>query len=253
MQLLQSEWLVQMLKKSADTPAMRLLNLFSILDDWLEAPHVQHDQTNHTTEKRLQHYLVIEAAQAGAQMPELLADQLYFMALAAAQEKIEHPQSNSLQLARDAAAAMITAQTKDDTSFHIPKKAVYATAASVFLAMITGGLLYVNNPLKQAKPQQTVASIQSSARTTPTQQSNFIKTASPSQTAALFARIEQMRKGECRLLEALQLPDKYKAVYFENIVQGQISTKLEDQRIVNELLSKVRCNYTPMLMQNSRG
>jgi hypothetical protein len=62
-----------------------------------------------------------------------------------------------------------------------------------------------------------------------------------------------MRKGSCQLPEALQLPDSYKKVYFEDIVSGQISTDPADQKLVRELLQKVRCNYSPMLMANSKG
>jgi hypothetical protein len=62
-----------------------------------------------------------------------------------------------------------------------------------------------------------------------------------------------MRQGNCQLIEALQLPEAYKKIYFDNIIMGQISTDREEQRVVNELLQMVRCNYTPMLMANSKG
>lgn len=81
---------------------------------------------------------------------------------------------------------------------------------------------------------------------------NDIINANPEDTAALIAQINQMRNGNCQLIEALQLPDSYKKVYFENIVLGQISTNVADQKLVHQLLDKVRCNYTPMLMANSR-
>ncbi|HLD09162.1 MAG TPA: hypothetical protein VJB68_03860, partial [Methylophilaceae bacterium] len=71
--------------------------------------------------------------------------------------------------------------------------------------------------------------------------------------AALFATIEQMRKGECQYPEALQLPDSQKGIYLTNVVGGQISLNAADQALVAQLLKKVRCNYTPMLMKNSVG
>jgi len=252
MQLLQSDWLIQMLKKSASTPKARILNLFSILDDWIDAPNMRElcERQGDAKQNQLQIYLASEAAKSGAEMPELLANQLYFMAVAATQEKLQHNRSDSLVLAKAAAEAMITSQTKSD--FHIPKKTVYASAASLLIVFAVGGLLYKNAAtIFPPSTSPSVAMVNQSA-IIPAQM-NTNKTASPTQTAALFARVKKMRTGNCRLLEAIQLPDKYKTVYFENIIQGQISTDLGDQRIVNELLNKVRCNYSPMLMKNSRG
>jgi hypothetical protein len=62
-----------------------------------------------------------------------------------------------------------------------------------------------------------------------------------------------MRKGQCHYPEALQLPDAHKDIYLTNVVNGQISTNAEDQRLVLQLLQKINCNYAPMLMKNSVG
>lgn len=250
MSLLQSDWFIAMVKKSAAAPKLRMLNMFNIVDDWLGAPHTQTSTLADDNQTKLQDYLTEQASLAGAAMPTLLANQLYFMLLAAAQEQLTHQQSNSLTLARGAAEAMITAQTTSQPKSN--KKIVFASVASLCVGVLLGSTFYFAPKLQ---PVATTAQVSTPDTIINAAQPDrhIIKTASPSQTAALFARIEQMRHGECRLLEALQLPDKYKAIYFENIVQGQISTKLEDQRIVHELLSKVRCNYKPMLMQNSRG
>ena len=40
MDILNSDWLVNMLKKSSGTPHGRLLSLFEILEDWLNAPNI---------------------------------------------------------------------------------------------------------------------------------------------------------------------------------------------------------------------
>jgi hypothetical protein len=37
------------------------------------------------------------------------------------------------------------------------------------------------------------------------------------------------------------------------VVNGQVSTNPQDQAIALDLLSRTRCNYTPMLMANSTG
>jgi len=254
-EILNSEWLVHMLKKSSNTPQGRLLNLFNVLDDWIDAPKIENCiiTTPHQGTHMLQEFLALEAAKAGAEMPEMLASQLYFMAIAASQEKLSGHNIDSFLHAKHAANALITAQTTKQ--FHISRKIIYASAASfVLVSIVAGTILYAS--LQSGQEQQiamttntnafTKANIKLAANTFNSD------TASPTQTAALFARIEQMRKGNCQLIEALQIPDAYKKVYFENIVLGQISTNRDDQRIVNELLQMVRCNYTPMLMANSK-
>ena len=97
MEILNSPWFIKMLEKSSKSPHGRLLNLFDILEDWLDA----HSKAAHVRaqagirfqtqlpKKQLQDFLALEAKKAGAAMPEMLASQLYFMAVAAAQEKLQ--------------------------------------------------------------------------------------------------------------------------------------------------------------------
>ena len=95
MDILNSDWLISMLKKSSSTPHGRLLCLFEILEDWLDLVTISQPNiaepinTIKPKSHQLQDYLAIEAAKAGAAMPEMLASQLYFMAIAAAQEKLQ--------------------------------------------------------------------------------------------------------------------------------------------------------------------
>jgi hypothetical protein len=257
MEILNSEWLVYMLKKSSKTPQGRLLNLFNVLDDWLAAPKIENSIKVTLAQKThiLQDFLTLEAAKAGAEMPEMLASQLYFMAIAAAQEKLSGNNSDSFLHAKHAASALISAQTKKE--FHISRKAIYASVASVVVISIIASSLFFNVPGNTSQHSATIASnnvtpVNANIKLVSQNNKSYSTAASPTQTAALFAKIEQMRKGNCQLIEALQIPDAYKKIYFENIVLGQISTNREDQRIVNELLQMVRCNYTPMLMANSR-
>ena len=41
MDILNSDWLLAMLEKSSGKASQRLLNLFDILGDWLQAPHIR--------------------------------------------------------------------------------------------------------------------------------------------------------------------------------------------------------------------
>jgi hypothetical protein len=246
MDILNSDWLLHTLKKAGKTPQARLLSLFDILDDWTEAPGVissiELTKANHSG--LLQNYLAIEAAKAGAAVPEMLASQLYFMALSAMQEKLKDKNNEGMRHAKSAALALITAQTKKE--FHIAKSSAYAIAASFAAGLVVAGSLFITHQNNAAGARQIAALEPLSQPLTETQ-----LTANPKDTAALIAEINQMRKGNCQLIEALQLPDSYKKVYFENIVLGQISTNQSDQKLVREILQKVRCNYTPMLMANS--
>jgi hypothetical protein len=258
MEILNSTWLIKMLEKSSKTPHGRLLNLFDILEDWLDAPNVAanippsaspkpEDLAAPASEKLLQDYLALEAAKAGAAMPEMLASQLYFMAIAAAQEKLQGNNVQSLKHAKSAASALIAAQTNRE--FHIAKPTAYAMAASfAAVCAIAGGLLMLN----LQSPEQKLAAKQMSIQAAIPQMVAAEVVADPHQTAALMAQIEQMRHGNCQLIEAIQLPDSQKGIYLNMVVNGQVSTDPKEQAIAFDLLRKTRCNYTPMLMANSK-
>jgi hypothetical protein len=95
--LLQSEWLIRMLDKSGKQASHKLLGLFNILDDLLSSPlfganmqQIAPTTPDATSPDRLQSYLTTQAQLAGARLPDMLANQLYFMALSACQEKLLH-------------------------------------------------------------------------------------------------------------------------------------------------------------------
>lgn len=256
MDILNSPWLIKMLAKSSKTPCGRLLSLFDTLEDWLDAPNIaagirkQMENCSQTQapEKILLDFLTLEASKAGAAMPEMLASQLYFMAVAATQEKLQAGNAQSLRHARSAASALISAQTK--TEFHIAKPTAYAMAASfAAVCAIAGGLLVFN--LQQPNP--IIAAAQMPMQAVIPQMVVTETIADPQQTAALIAQIEQMRHGNCQLIEAIQLPDSQKGIYLNMVVNGRVSTNPQEQAIAFELLARTRCNYTPMLMANSTG
>ena len=257
MDILNSSWLIKMLEKSGKTPRGRLLAIFDILEDWLDAPNLNNqlqERINSQSDcNNLRRFLMLEAVKAGAAMPEMLANQIFFMATAAMQDRLNNQNTESIGQAKIAANALILAQIKRE--FYFKDLSVYGVAASFLGALVVAGSLFMFN-LNPAdfnsiglKTNQKIVKVQS--KFTPVKANN-VTYASPEDTAALIAQINLMRKGNCQLIEAIQLPDSYKRVYFENIVLGQISTNLADQKLVHQLLEKVRCNYTPMLMANSR-
>ena len=261
MDILNSDWLIGMLKKSSNTPHGRLLCLFEILEDWLDllnatqpniAEQIKAKTFKQSTSHQLQDYLTIEAAKAGAAMPEMLANQLYFMAVSAAQERLQANNHAGLSHAKSAANALILAQTKKE--FHITKSTAYAIAASFLGILVVAGALYSNQNIRQNLNQ---VAEKNSVSNMPIQSAipqlvSADNLADPEQTAALMAQIELMRHGNCQLIEAIQLPDQYKGIYLNMVVNGQVSTNPAEQKIAFALLKQTRCNYTPLLMANSK-
>jgi hypothetical protein len=253
MDILNSAWFLGMLRKSGRSPQQRLLSMFDILDDWLDAPNVRSaltaDQSYSSAKNRyaasdeLEKLLSQEAASLKAAMPELLAQQLYFIALTALKEEITRPGCGSIKHARVAAEALLRAQKQPNIL--VSRQATYGIAASFFAIFAISSLVASLQIFGTQEPARLAATeLQPKPATA-------ILTASPAQTAELFASLEQMRKGTCYYPEALQLPDSEKAVYIENVVGGQITANVQEQELVKKLMSKVRCNYTPMLMANS--
>ena len=261
-QFLNSQWLIKMLEKSSQTPHGRLISLFDILEDWLDAPNVaptireqigeQFSSPKHA--KNLQDYLTLEATKAGAAMPEMLASQLYFMAISATQEKLQSNNHEGLSHAKSAANALILAQTRKE--FYIAKSSAAMAASFLGVLVIVASAFMFN--LKQTQKAEQLVKLQSAtqsilaASTAPTLAIPEM-TASPDQTVAIMAQLELMRHGNCQLIEAIQLPDSQKGIYLNMVVNGQVSTDPYEQKIAMELIKKTRCSYTPMLMANSKS
>jgi len=244
--LLQSDWLIRMLDKSGRPASHKLLALFNILDDLLSSPIAQQTPTpaagTHQVD-RLQSYLTTQAHLAGARLPDMLANQLYFMALSACQEKLLHPQSSALQQAKQAAQALIDVQTKREINWLAIRN--YGVVMLTLFFGIMGGYYWhmqvTPDPVMQAKTVEY-----------PPPAHPLSHEASPSETAAIYGRLETMKHGDCRLIEAIQLPERLKSIYIENIINGHVTTNRDEQVLVNQLLDQVKCNYTPKLMVNSK-
>ena len=125
-----------MLEKSSKMPHERMLNLFDVLEDWLEAPDINAGLNDSLigNNHRLQKFLANEAAKAGAAMPDMLANQLYLMAFAVMQDNLTYHQQNRLsdtitqnitynmRHAKSAARALIVAQTRFEIRFEKRKR-----------------------------------------------------------------------------------------------------------------------------------
>jgi len=249
MQILNSEWLIKMLEKSGATPEAKLLSLFDILSDWLEAPQIltafKQESTQKDTPYLLLNYLSQQAKEAGAAIPEILAEQLIFIAKSALKDRIESSECASFIHAKQVANALISAQCERE-AIQLKKTTIYS-ALAIFVGAITIGTLIYTYP--KSNPAQNIAASSMLEQTNGKNDKDVAE--NPKETADMYASIETMRGGECQYIEALQIPDADKKIYLENVVGGQVPTNVHDQLIAQHYLQKIRCNYTPMLMKNS--
>lgn len=239
-----------MLDKSSPVPQQRLLRLFDILADWVQAPQIRehlslaNSSASETASDALLEYLTEQSRITPAQAPEILAHQIYFIALNALQQEMRNPGCDSFIHAQHAVRALIAAQSKQEK----PNRLAYGLAASLIVtAGLTSFLLFGMTPHKSLDSLRL--SDLNKTPSMPISVPNF----NPAYTADMYSSIEQMRNGVCRYPEALMLPEAQRSVYMRNVVGGEVSTNASDQALASKLMQKVRCDYAPMLMKNSMG
>lgn len=252
MNILASDWLIKMLEKSGRNPRERMLKLFDVLEDWLAAPEVNFEvHTDTNNQSALVNYLTLQAQQLGAETPVVLAEHIVLIAQNAAMQAKQDPNGGHLLCAKKAAEALISAQMQLTWQSVLQRPlAHYALAASV-LVLFAGfwfASLFLTPSETSLEAVQTVAAEQQAPVMF---QANHHKLTAQD-AATMYAKFEQMRNGTCQFPEAIQIPDKHKAVYLESVVGGKLPTDLTDLAIANTYLEKVRCNYTPMLMARSK-
>ena len=249
MDIFNSQWLIKMLAKSSKTPQGRILSLFDILQDWLNAPNIHIEIEENATSQALIAFCIEQAIACGADNPSILAEHIVLIARNATEQAINHPDSGSFTHAKKAAHALILAQTQ---SKKLNRPAIYGVAASFFLLI---GATVIWLPLQQS-PSRIAANHKSDTShimtAAYTDKSKIDAGITADEAAKMYAKFEQMRNGTCQFPEALQIPDKDKTVYIENVVNGNLPTNLTDLAIANSYLEKVRCNFTPMLMAKSK-
>lgn len=260
MDILNSTWLIKMLSKANATPQGRMLSLFDILDDWLNAPQLnsaiaqQKLLSNNEGKPLLIAYLTEQAVALGAANPAILAEHLMLIARNAAQQFIQDPNCGSLAHGKKAAAALILAQTPITWSplSLLNKPRNYGIAASLIVLVGATTLLsqtLINNHQHQFNISKITHPQLAKPMTADYKPKNSL---TADDAAAIYAKYEQMRNGTCQFPEALQIPDKDKAIYLDNVVGGKLPSDVGDLAIAKFYLEKVRCNYTPMLMAHSK-
>ncbi|MGZ8258041.1 MAG: hypothetical protein ACXWTR_02560 [Methylotenera sp.] len=264
MDIFNSQWLINMLAKSSKTPQGRILSLFDILDDWLDAPNVYvpslHKGSTQAASPNqlLIAFCTIQAKACGAENPAILAQHIVLIARNAAQQAMDHPGGGSLGHAKKAANALILAQTQKGWSVStlaisklaISKPTIYGIAASLFL-LVGSATIWLPVLIPNNQHQAHIAKINIGNEKTGIAPNAADKGLTAHDAAIMYAKYEQMRNGTCQFPEVLAIPDKDKAIYLENVVGGKLPTDLKNLAIANFYLGKVRCNFTPMLMARS--
>lgn len=240
MKILASGWLQRMAQKAGTTPQARMLALFDILQDWVEAPSMQQSLLDaapvNADQSGLRTFLVQLAVKAGASDADALASQLYSILLGALREELRDPDRQALFHARLAAERLIASQMKS----RAPMRGVMVVSATA-LAMLLLLSVFAFNIKRQASSFAPLPVAMAKAR--------MPDTLNPDQVAAVYHMHDKIRAGECGYPQALMLPPEQRAVYMENVVSGNGNHLMPATLVlVNQLYQRVDCYYPPAAM-----
>lgn len=238
--MLHSDWLLKMLDKSGDTPRQRVLALFDILQDWTTAPGVKSDARMTGAEDALIAYLTVQLTALRLPEPEVLATQIYFIALGALHSAGTGECGDAFLQGRQAAAILLDAHRP-------PRRATAgaAVAASLFALVSAMFMAAGEYPAAPSHSMTTLATPKDipALRPTPARFGS-----SPDQVASLHDSLERMRGGVCLYPQALMLAPEARAVFLENVVNGSVPTDAGQIREARLLAQKVECYYAPAAM-----
>lgn len=250
--MLNSAWLLRMLEKSSPSPQGRLLALFDILGDWIEAPHLRLALAKDsvagmtTGDGALVAYLAGQARLTGIDEPEALAQQLYSLALGALHAELRSPGCAALPEAGRAAHILLRGQGRTARSTSRPR----ALVAGVVLVLLSSVIGMENNSDQPAmRPVADAAPTMSAAYPPHATRRPAI---SPTQIAALNYSIERLHSGICQYPQALMLPAEQRGPFLDSIVGGSVTpSSAEHAAALNTLVQKVDCYYAPIAMTMS--
>lgn len=246
MKIEQTKQLIDLMLHESTSTSNCLLSLFDILNQ-----HLLENKNSATPppifDHILQDFCSKQAEQLNAHHPAMLAEHILLIAKNAFDHQLKEPQSQSLLHAKQAASALIAAQTETKKRFSATSKrnVIFASIATIAVNAFIFWPQFTPKPTIPVSPDHTKLASTTDGRA-PTDG------ITANEAAAMYSKFEMMRKGTCRYLEALQIPDQDKAVYLENVVGGKVPTNLGDLAKANAYLEKIHCTYTPMLMKTSQ-
>lgn len=251
--LLDSAWLIHMMDKASTRPEGKILAMFDVIQDWLQAPRIESTKASadllSSPPSRLLDFITEQAKRLHIQEPELFANQAMFMLFTALQSQDNATRTKHLNHAKTALDALMQAQRPVKH-----RRASWLLAGGMSIALCIG--LYVGSQILRenninathTQPLNTTLNRATSSITTTEDPSKL----SPMEISELLTKIEQMRRGSCRFIEAIQIPDKDKDTYINVVVNGQAPKNRVEMDTATSYLQKVQCTYTPMLMMNSK-
>lgn len=238
MEILSSDWLRRMVDRAAATPRGRIVALFGVLQDWMDAPGIrqllQAESLTDAGQREIKTYLLHLATGAGVSNPEILASQLTLVLFGALNEELRNPGSGALLQAGQAAELLVAGHIYKRRS---PQRSVrYMAPVTAALAAIALLMPYPGSlvPVEQHRPQPVRA---------------IPVVSNPDQVAAIYHMHDAMRAGDCWYPQALMLPPEQRAVYLDHVISGSVE-KLAPETLVmvNQLYQKVQCYYPPAAM-----
>lgn len=229
--------LMQLLRKSRGKPASRLLGIFDL------SKHV--DQISSTTTSELEQrkpdlmrHLAKLAKRSGAQLPEVLAQQILIMFENALKQELTQPGCHALHNARIASDALIHAQCDGSWrkfgDFSMSASFVSLIGIAVFMGW------YIMRDLPPAHRTPASHQLWNTVAQEPATSSKVV--------ASLYQSLEHMRQANCHFPQALMLDESERAVYMRNVVAGDPSSQDAEIRLATKLLQKVSCEYKPLTM-----
>lgn len=227
-----------MLDKSADNPRGRVLALFDIMADWSTAPGIAQGENDRLmgNEEALIAYLSRELQALDLKQPDVLATQIYFIAMGALQTSAHETSGNVFAQARQAAAILLDA--------HRPPRRIKSAATVLATAALVLGsaLFFTQGPEPALHPVNTVRMPAGAILHTVSLHT------SPDQVAQLNDSLERMRRGVCQYPQALMLAPEARAVLLENVVNGAVPADVASLREAHRLARTVECYYAPVAM-----
>ena len=157
MHLLETDWFLRLVQKSGNTPQAKLIGMFDVVADWLEAPQIDLQLSvldiNAEPPATLLQFLINEAKACGAALPEALANQLYFMLMCGVRDYTH--QKHSLPIARQTAQALIQAQSQPIKATKRFNAYAIASLAAVTLVSASAALFLLFQPASQTQKIMT--------------------------------------------------------------------------------------------------
>jgi hypothetical protein len=242
MHVFTSDWLKRMVSKSSAAPTARIVNLFAILQDWMDAPGIrpQLGDLDVASRNELQAFIHTLVSDAGLSEPEKLAFQLHFLLLGALNDELRNPGNKALERAGEAAAVMVAAAR---APARFGKSHVLAAASFGVLAVMVGALtlLPVSMPQEPAVTQSHLAA---------SVQDVVLASSRPDQLAAIYQLHDKLQTGQCSYPQALMLSADQRALFLDGVVNiDRLNATASNLDEVRQLYKKVDCSYAPAAMQ----